>query len=147
VTAPHSLFDSAELARWRASSRPAEREASPRVTIVCGCGVDMEVTWARASTVHCFGCGRTFAPPPSVTGAPFVWKPELAPEPAELRRLEPLGELVIPRRLGLARVAAPLAAALVALLVFLGARARASAGPPARAEQVPLQAKETSDDR
>jgi hypothetical protein len=41
----------------------------------------MEVKWLRASLVRCFGCGRAFEPPPHVEGAPFAWKPDLAPPP------------------------------------------------------------------
>jgi hypothetical protein len=46
----------------------------------------MQVAWATAEAVSCFGCGRAFAPPPDVTTAPRRWRPELAlPPPPPLR--------------------------------------------------------------
>lgn len=114
MTSHGSLFDSNELARWSKSSRPPAPQAAPRVTVVCSCGVLMEVTWARASVVRCFGCGLAFNPPPGA--APRVaWKPELARDPLA----PPPEPAPTPRTRTLARTLAPWA--LVPLLVALGA--------------------------
>ena len=146
VTSPGSLFDASELARWRSSSRPQHPEATPRVTVVCGCGVLMEVTWARASVVHCFGCGRAFPPPPGA-GPEIQWKPELAPDPVATHlTLEP-----VTASPGRGRVRRALFAVLEGLvLLWLVLRVAHAFGGPAedqRAPELPLKTETSLDDR
>jgi hypothetical protein len=56
--------------------------ASERTTVACACGVIMTLAWRTAEPVKCFGCGRTFAPPPTATAAPLRWRPDLAFRPS-----------------------------------------------------------------
>ncbi len=63
---------------------PTVSSLDERVTVVCGCGVVMTLSWRRAEPVLCFGCRRVFAPPPTATGAPLRWRPELISRRDEL---------------------------------------------------------------
>jgi hypothetical protein len=42
----------------------------------------MTLAWRTAEPVKCFGCGRTFAPPPTATATPLRWRPDLAFRPS-----------------------------------------------------------------
>ncbi|MBI3725486.1 hypothetical protein HY251_16270 [bacterium] len=68
--------------------RPALDE-DEKVTIACRCGVVVTVRWKHREAVTCFGCKRSFAPPPHVVGSPLVWKPQEAkrPSPAVVARV------------------------------------------------------------
>ena len=72
--------------------------ASQRTTVACACGVVMTLAWRTAEPVKCFGCGRTFAPPPTATAAPLRWRPDLAFRPARWAprwRRNPFGPIAL----------------------------------------------------